>query len=98
MTAMTKITDLPDFDRPREKLRERGPEALSDTELIAVILGSGIKGKHVLRVADAVVKKIDRHYRQLDVKMLTAIEGIGFAKACQIVASVEFARRRLLRD
>ncbi|MBE9593486.1 MAG: hypothetical protein IMF19_08390, partial [Proteobacteria bacterium] len=48
---MKRIKDIPEFSRPREKLKEKGVQALSDTELIAIILGSGIKGQDVRAIA-----------------------------------------------
>jgi DNA repair protein RadC len=93
-----KIKDIPNFDRPREKLAVKGPNALSDTELLAVLLGSGIKGKDVLNVSRAILRKLDNFKGKIDIKTLLSIEGIGFAKACQILASLEFARRHLLNE
>jgi len=91
------IKEIPDFDRPRERLASKGPEALSDTELLAVLLGSGIKGKDVFQVAHAILQKLDRDGEKINVKALVSIEGVGFARACQIVASFELARRRLFK-
>ena len=48
---MKSIKDLPTFNRPREKMAAQGPEALSDAELLSIILGSGVKGKNVFKVA-----------------------------------------------
>ncbi|MEW6667767.1 MAG: DNA repair protein RadC [Thermodesulfobacteriota bacterium] len=94
---MRRIKDIPDFDRPREKLAEKGPEALSDAELLAVLLGSGVRGRNVFQVARSILKIIDTNKKKLDVASLVSIEGVGFAKACQVLASLEFARRRLPR-
>ncbi|MBW1979129.1 MAG: DNA repair protein RadC [Deltaproteobacteria bacterium] len=94
---MKHIKEIPDFDRPRERLASKGPEALSDTELLAVLLGSGIKGKDVFQVAHAILQKLDRDGEKINVKALVSIEGVGFARACQIVASFELARRRLFK-
>ncbi|HBR10469.1 TPA: hypothetical protein DD712_04390 [Candidatus Acetothermia bacterium] len=90
-----RIKDLPDFDRPREKLVQRGVEALSDTELLAVLLGSGSKKRTVLELASAILTKIDHRLDRLTVNTLQEIDGVGTAKACQIIASLEFARRYL---
>lgn len=95
---MKHIKDIPSFDRPREKLAAKGPEALSDSELLAILLGSGVKGKDVFQVAHAILRKLNKDKKKIDVKALVAIEGVGFARACQIVASFEFARRRLLKE
>ena len=93
-----RITELAEKDRPREKLLEKGADALSDIELLAILLGSGIKGKDVLKVARTLRQRLDKNKENLNVKTLTSIQGIGFAKACQLVAAIEFARRRLLND
>ena len=95
---MKHIKDIPSFDRPREKLAAKGPEALSDSELLAILLGSGVKGKDVFQVAHAILRKLDKDKKKIDVKALVSIEGVGFARACQIVASFELARRRLLKE
>jgi len=49
---MRRIKGIPEFDRPREKMEKKGPAALSNLELLAVLLGSGIKGKDVWFIAD----------------------------------------------
>lgn len=92
---MKRIKDIPDFDRPREKLATKGPEALSDTELLVVLLGNGVKGRNVFQVARSILKRLGTCKKRLAIEELVSIEGIGFAKACQILASFEFARRRL---
>jgi len=91
---MKSIKDLPTFNRPREKLAAQGPEALSDQELLAIILGSGVKGRNVFHVAQSILQTIDKQRGKIELKSLLTIEGIGLAKACQVVASLEFARRR----
>ncbi len=95
---MKTIKDIPPFDRPREKLADKGPAALSDTELLAILLGSGIKGKNVLQVAHTILRKFDSKKEPIDLKALISIEGVGFAKGCQIMAALEFARRRLIKE
>jgi DNA repair protein RadC len=95
---MKKIKDLPEIDRPREKLRERGEQYLSDPELIAVILGSGNKGQDVMSLASKVARMLAKHKGNLSLEMLINIEGIGLAKASQILASFELARRYIIRE
>ena len=95
---MKLIKDLPEFSRPREKLKERGAEALLDKELVAVILGSGGKGQDVMSLASRVAKVIEDKGGNLSLEELTKIEGIGPAKASQILASFELARRYIVKD
>ncbi|MBL7180263.1 MAG: DNA repair protein RadC [Pseudomonadota bacterium] len=95
---MKPIKELPSFDRPREKLAAKGAKALSDIELLATLLGSGVKGKGVFKISHAILRELDNHKETIDIKTLVSIEGVGFAKACQIVAAFEFARRRLLKE
>lgn len=52
-----RIKELPGFDRPREKLTAKGPEALSDAELLAILLGSGSKGRSALELASLILKR-----------------------------------------
>ncbi len=93
---MKRIKDLPEFSRPREKLKERGVKALSDAELIAAILGSGGKGLDVMSLSSKVAKAISGKKGDLSLEELTKIEGIGLAKASQILAGFELARRHIV--
>jgi len=93
---MKRIKDLPEFSRPREKLKERGANALSDAELIAAILGSGGKGLDVMLLSSRVAKAISGKKGDLSLEELTKIEGIGLAKASQILAGFELARRHIV--
>jgi len=95
---MKKIKDLPRFNRPREKLVAQGAEALSDMELLAILLGSGVREKNVLQIARAVLSVLDKNGQKPDVKSLISVGGIGLAKACQLAAALEFSRRRLFRN
>ena len=54
-----KIKDLPKTERPREKLEKYGPGRLSDSELLAIILGSGIKGKNVLILSREILRQVE---------------------------------------
>ena len=95
---MKNIKDIPNFNRPREKLAAQGPKALSDIELLAVLIGSGVKGKNVFQLAHSILRKLNKDRGKVDLKSLVSIEGVGIAKACQVVAALEFARRRFFRD
>lgn len=93
-----RIRDMPDVDRPREKLIAKGASALSDVELLAVLLGSGIKGTGVLDLSAKILRKLAGRLDRIDVESLQSIEGVGQAKACQVVAAFELARRHLMKD
>ena len=95
---MKRIKDIPEFNRPREKLKERGASALSDIELIAVILGSGSKGQDVLSLSSKVAKLLTENKGKLSMEQLSEIEGIGQAKASQILAGFELSRRYILKE
>ncbi len=93
---MKTIREIPDIDRPREKLFTKGSSALNDTELLALILGSGGKSVGVLELARRVLACFDEKGLPA-IEDLTAIDGVGPAKACQLAASLEFSRRRLMK-
>lgn len=89
------IHDIPVSDRPREKLIRKGAAALSDKELLAVLLGKGTPGMDVMTLASKLARLIDE--KGLDVKAedLSQFSGVGDAKAALILAAIEFARRRI---
>jgi DNA repair protein RadC len=89
---------MPAHTRPREKLRERGPAALTDEELVAAILGMGTAGVDVRTLARQVAGLIREHKDGLTLDHLLAVPGIGLAKAGQILSAFELARRHLLKD
>lgn len=89
------IKNLPEKERPREKLHQKGPEALSDIELIAILLGSGTKDHDVMKISGRILKVLDGNPKQPSIEELQQIEGVGLAKATLIAASLEFARRRI---
>src|SRR3990172_11305198 len=90
-----RISDIPKSDRPREKLQQKGAEALSDTKLLAISVGSGTKGHDVMTVAERILKVLDAHNEKLNIDELKKIEGVGPAKATLIAAALEFVRRRI---
>ena len=95
---MKTIKDLPEHSRPREKLRERGPSALTDEELVTAILGMGTAGVDVRTIARQVASLIREHKEGLSLDHLIKVPGMGLAKASQILSSFELARRHLLKD
>ncbi|MFL6583325.1 MAG: DNA repair protein RadC [Chthoniobacterales bacterium] len=88
MTA-TKIRELPQGDRPREKLLERGAAALSDAELIAILLRTGLPGANAVDVARQLLRKYETlsALSRCSVSEIAQIRGIGDAKAVQLVAA-----------
>ncbi|WP_457563002.1 RadC family protein [Caminibacter pacificus] len=91
---MKKIVELFHEDKPREKLIKKGVKSLKNLELIAVLLGSGIKGKDVLKLSREIEKIIDEN---ITLEKLLQIKGLGVAKAAQILSALEFSKRILLK-
>ncbi len=92
------ITDWPDAERPRERLIAQGAAALSDAELLAIFLRVGVKGMSAVDLARALLVHFDNSLARLAAatpKELTRVNGIGPAKAAQLVATLELARRGL---
>lgn len=90
---MAKIKDTPMVDRPREKFLKKGPDALSKSDLLAIILGSGIKGKNVQKLAQQIIKQFSNKFLDITVEDLQTVEGIGPAKALQIVSAISLVKR-----
>jgi len=91
---VTKIKDLPKFDRPREKLIKKGAGALHKEELLAIILRTGVKGKSALKVANEILRKYgDKKLLDVSYQELKNIRGVGSTKAVQILAAIELGRR-----
>lgn len=95
---MKRVKAVAEFDMPREKLERKGPAALPNLELLAVLLGSGIKGKGVFEVARDILKVTEGKADLISLEILRRIDGVGLAKAAQIMAAVEYAKRLLARD
>lgn len=93
---MARIKDLPKIERPREKLIRYGPEKLSTSELLAILLRTGGKGINVVELANNILKKFSGDgLGKANVKELRNTFGLGIAKACEIVACFELGRRLL---
>lgn len=89
-----KIEEFPAEDRPREKLERKGPQALTDSELLALVIGSGIKGKNVLTIAREIMVEFKSASANVpSTNKLTEYDGVGEVKAAQLVAAFELARR-----
>ena len=92
-----KMTDLPLDERPRERLLAKGPEVLSDSELVAVLIGTGMKGCNVVELARKALASCGSLTLLLsaDRKRISEIPGLGAAKYAQLQAVLEMSRRAL---
>lgn len=84
-------------DMPRERLLNAGPAALSDTELVALVLGSGLPGHNVFDVARSLQERFGSLRAMLDAtpEDFDGVRGVGPAKRAQLLAIMELARRSL---
>ena len=85
---------LPADERPREKLIARGQSALSDSDLLAILLNTGIHGKNVRELAGDLLGLLDESNDIPSIREISRLPGIGMTKACSIAAMLEFGRRR----
>lgn len=95
------ITDWPAGERPRERLLKHGPQALSDAELLAIYLRVGVRGKSAVDLARDLLQRFDGQLARLveaPLAALATVSGIGTAKAAQLKASFELARRALAQE
>ena len=92
-----KILSWAEEDRPREKLLQKGKSTLSDSELIAILIGSGTVSTSAVELSKQILSSVDNdlnHLAKLSIKDLQKFKGIGEAKAITIVAAMELGRRR----
>lgn len=93
------IKDWAEEDRPREKMMEKGEQALSNAELLAILIGSGTSKKSAVELMQEVMQTCDNRLArlsQMSVDELMKFNGIGMAKAVTIKSAAEIARRRTL--
>lgn len=101
---MGKIKDLSEDQRPREKLLKYGADKLSDTELLAILLRTGTKGKSAIEMAEEILKSAGGTFKGLagkDIDEITKTPGIKNAKVITIAAALEISRRvskQILKD
>ena len=90
----------PHAERPRERLLAQGPQALSDAELVALFLGTGVRGRSALDVARDLLARFGRLSRLLSAARceVDAVPGVGEARYAQIAAVMELARRALAEE
>ena len=90
-TVAARAATLP--ARPREKLRARGPASLTDAELLALLLGSGVVGRSALRIARSVARRHPTELAGWPAARWARVPGIGPARAAALVAAFELGRR-----
>ena len=90
-----RIKDIETQDRPRERLINNGVESLSNEELIAILLKTGNKDNSAKELANILIKELDgiKHLNNINYEKLKSIKGIGPAKACELLASIELGKR-----
>ena len=95
MKNSSTVHDLPSSERPRERLLQFGAEAMSVPELLALILGSGNKGKSVMTLSQELLNQFGNHKKLADASVteLCKVPGIKFAKAAKIKAAFELGKR-----
>src|SRR5204862_6645130 len=102
--AAIKIRELPEEDRPREKLLKHGADGLTNRELIAILLRTGVPGKNAFEVGGEILDEYTSlsGLSRVSVRALKHILGFGLAKAVQLAAAVKLAYRiahdKTLRD
>lgn len=94
-SAAKGIKSWPKDDRPREKLLKKGPGALSNSELLAILLRTGVEGTSALDLARRIVEKFGtfRNMSHTDMREWKELKGLGPAKIAQIMAALEIGRR-----
>lgn len=95
MNEYVTVKEMPETERPRERLARVGPQALSTAELLAIILRTGVGGENVLTMAQRILSTFEGlgGLARADYVQIQAEHGIGPAKASQIMAALELGRR-----
>ncbi len=88
-----KMKSVPLNERPREKLIKRGVTSLTDYELMAIIVGTGNRGRGVMELSKDLVDLIGNSIQDITTEKLSAVDGMGESKACRIAAAFEYFRR-----
>jgi DNA repair protein RadC len=95
------ITHWSEDDKPREKLMLKGRVALSDAELIAILIGSGSRNESAVELSKRILKSVEGNLNalgKLSISQLIQFKGIGEAKAISIIAALELGRRRRVEE
>lgn len=88
-----RIADLPSDERPRERMLRHGAETLSDAELLAILLGTGVRGKSAIHVARELLADGLQSVAMRELSSIKRMNGIGAAKATRVAAAFEIGRR-----
>lgn len=96
MARIRKIKDIAKIDRPREKLKAKGPGALSDFELLEALIGSGNKQADVSQIAKDTKKLLHKHGVDITYDQLEVVKGLGEARISEILAAIELSKRYLV--
>lgn len=95
---MKTISQLHEIDKPRERLLKYGLSALKNYELIAILLGTGIQGKDVMKLSREIESLLNKDFETIDLEKLLKVHGLGKAKASQLISAVELSRRYLIKN
>ncbi len=98
MPKLRLMQQIPLMDRPREKLQRKGVHALSDFELLEVMIGSGNGQADVGTIARQIQKLFRQGTQTINFKSLTMLRGVSTAQASKIMAGLELAKRHLVKD
>ncbi len=92
---VVKIKDIPQSERPRERLIKNGVESLSNEELLAIVLKTGTRGSSAKELASEILSKIGsiKKLRDINYESLSKIKGIGMSKACELLSIIELGKR-----
>ncbi len=90
---MTNIKDTSSNYAPREKFLDLGPAALSKSDLLAILIGSGIKGHNIQQLSKKIIRKFGNRFLNITADELLEIKGIGPAKALQILSAIALISR-----
>jgi len=98
---LMKIMDMCEAERPREKMLDKGPSALSDGELLAILMRTGSKGESAIELAQRLLGMVDGSLSRLGCMTtveLSKVRGLGDSRASAVVAALELGRRFLLEE
>ena len=92
------IKEIPKCERPREKLLNNGVKSLSNIELLAIIIKSGVKGKSAIELSEEILYSLNslKDLKDLEIEEITKIKGLGIVKAMEIICAIELGKRIVL--